>query len=114
MVSDMRISAFTRRQGNSHGHGPRRDEFHLRADQGASRGGTTLSLRRTPPGRGLLAAGLLHPAWTEDDGRAYRARLNRCDGRPTVPEDMVPVPRRWGSMARRKVSFCRVNPAMAS
>jgi hypothetical protein len=42
---------------------------------------------------------------------AYRARLNRCEGRPTVPEERVPVPRRCGSMVRRKVSFCRVFPA---
>jgi hypothetical protein len=42
---------------------------------------------------------------------AYRARLNRCEGRPMVPEERVPVPRRCGSMARRKVSFCRVFPA---
>ena len=36
---------------------------------------------------------------------AYRVRRKRCEGRPTVPEDIVPVPCRWGSMARRKVSF---------
>jgi hypothetical protein len=44
----------------------------------------------------------------------YRAGRNRCDGRPTVPEDRVPVPCRWGSVARRKVSFCRVVPATVS
>ena len=31
-----------------------------------------------------------------------------------VPVARVPVPCRSGSMARRKVSFCRVVPAMAS
>jgi len=34
----------------------------------------------------------------------YRTRRNRFEGRPTLPEDRVPVPRKWGFMARLKVA----------
>jgi hypothetical protein len=62
----------------------------------------------------FVSSGALFTACPDGPGRAanptyrltaYRALLNRCEGRPTVPEERVPVPCRWGSMARRKVSF---------
>lgn len=68
----------------------------------------TLSIKAPISRGGVLACAESlggHPAMVVGKGLTYRVRRKRCEGRPTVPEDIVPVPCRCGSMARRKVSF---------